>query len=145
MWWPLMQSLGNWLQADADLAGVSVLYGAVNPFPETDFIELQYGGSPSFDLSANDRGDAELWANVFSRLDRADADPAAQTGVAYQQLDALQGRVLSSVGEWFRTTAAVNGATFNAQTREIQPDGELFRADEFAACRIVLNINWRNQ
>ena len=144
MWWPALQSLGDWLKADPDLAGVAVRYGVSNPFPAQDFIDLRYGGSPASEIADASFGDDELWIDVFKKLTGADAPTQHETGVAYQQLYTLQRAVLTSIGQWFRGTDALGGAAFNVTSRRIDPDGELFRADELAGCRIVLNINWQS-
>lgn len=136
-----MQSLGEHLKADAALAGVQINYGLRNPVPETDAVDLRYGGSPVHDLDDGDRGDARLWLDVQKFLDKADADTQYDTGAAYAQLYALVNAVLASVRKWW-TTDEVSGASFNTSVTEIQPDGDQLRDYDIAAARIILNINW---
>lgn len=143
MWWPILNSLGDWMKVDANLAAVQINYGATNPFPSQDFIDLRYGGSPSFDLAESKEGDSRVWIDVFKKLASADAETAPSTGAAYQGLYSLQSMTLASIAEWFRGTDAVAGAQFRVTTQEIDPDGDHFRADEFAGCRIILTLNWR--
>lgn len=145
MWWPIMESLGDWLKADTPrLDGVSIRYGLSNPRPDGDFVDLRYGGAGGFEVGDQDNGEDNFWVDVFVRLDRAQAETDATTGIAYERLHALQLKLLSSIGEWWRDTESISGAAFRTAVKQINPDGEHYRDTECAAVRIVLTIDWRN-
>lgn len=139
-----MQSLGQHLKADDTLSGVEVNYGVKNPVPDSDSIDVRYGGSPVFDMDDGDRGEAELWLDVWKKLDSADAETGHETGIAYAQIYDLANRVLTSVRGWWRATDAVAGASFRLGVQHINADGDAFRDSQIAASRIILIINWQD-